>query len=822
MRPRVVITGVGVCSPIGSDPQQIARHIAEGRTGIKENGTLNGKAACWIGCVDGELDPQQHLTAGEVEGLDRTAQLAILAARQALNDAVRSSAQMPPAERVGVVLGTSHGGRSQLDQFVETGSDVEDIANAERVLVRAAHFQQTGAVADKLGIRGPVVTISNACSSSGSAIGYALALLRSGRVDLVVAGGADAFSKLTYSGFVALGAMAQGPCGPFSSTIGLTLGEAAAFVVLERLQDARGRNARVYAELLGFGSSWDAYHITEPEPTGDGIRRAAAQALQTAEVGPDHIDYVHLHGTGTRANDVAESLALKRLFASRSSLPPVSSSKAFTGHTLGASSALGLIITLVGMQRGMFPPTLNFRQPRRGCDLDYVPNQARPGTIRHFLAQSAGFGGVNAVLVGGPVDSRPASGRVDEEVVISGLGILSSIGCDLNAFAEGLRQGRCGIEPVVRFDVRSQKAKQAGLIKAFDPRSLLPGLDWRRMDLVARYAVVATYHALQDAKLGSPLPAPERIGLVVATTRGAATSFEKYLDSVRGANWGKASPLSFPNLVMSSIGGHVSKAFGIKGLASTLVAGTTAGLQALVHGYEMLRQSDGQDALVVVAADEVGGLFYRLLDRLGLLAGPDSRTGEAPAPYDPQAGGMVVGEGAAALVLERVGSARARGAQAYARVAGCGLTADATEPDPEGGWLGRAMDLALGEAGLTAADVDVAYGHGRGLPGYDGREARAWRRLLAGRGVPVCCVLGNTGVAEAASGLYSTAAAALGLRHGEAYPVATRGALPAGLAWVTGAPRPGVYRAALLAGGTDHGTNAAVVLTWPDGEGGTP
>jgi 3-oxoacyl-[acyl-carrier-protein] synthase II len=811
MRRRVLITGLGAISAAGCDPEAVAACLADGRTGITSQPGIFTPAPAWVGLVPC-FEPSRHFTAEQAQAFDRTSQLAILAARQALQDAFPAAAARPAAERTALVMGTSHGGRGQLDRFVEGGNNNQDSASAWQVLVGAPHYCQTSNVARVLDVGGPVVTTSNACSSSGLAVGYAYELLQAGQADLVLAGGADAFSKLTFSGFSALGAMADSPCSPFSTTIGLNLGEGAAFVALETEEHANRRKGHVHAELLGYGLSWDAFHITEPEPSGDGILRAMRVAAAAAGVSPSEIDYVHTHGTGTRANDVAESLALKRFFEGHNPLPPTSATKSITGHTLGASSVLGLVLTLLAMARGLIPATVNFKGPRRGCDLDYVPNEARAKTVRYFLAQSAAFGGANAALVVGKFDpARPLPPRRTDGVAITGLGVLSPLGHDLESFLAGLREGRCGIGAIERFETKGCSTRCAGLVPEIDPRSVLPDLDWRRIDRVAKYAILAARGALLDAGL-LPVARPERIGLVVGTARGAVTSFEKYLESVRGGRWRNASPISFPNLVMSSIGGQVSKAFGLKGLASTVVAGVSGGLQALAHGFEMLRQDDGQDAVVVVAADEVGALYFRLLDRLGGVLAPDAA---GLAPYDPSAPGLVLGEGAAAVVLERSASARQRGARAWAEVAGYGLS---TGADAAGQALERAGRLALAEAGLEGLP-ELAYGHGHGLPAEDGREAQAWARLL-GEGVPLGCVLGSTGVAEAASGLYSVVAAAAGLARGEAYPVATAGTLPGGLAFVRNGVRPGPYRHALVMGGTGQGNCAAVVLRRAEARGG--
>ncbi|HSP80378.1 MAG TPA: beta-ketoacyl synthase N-terminal-like domain-containing protein, partial [Myxococcaceae bacterium] len=327
------------------------------------------------------------------------------------------------------------------------------------------------------------------------------------------------------------------------------------------------------------------------------------------------------------------------------------------------------------------------------------------------------------------------------------------------------------------------------------------------------YTCVAAGLALKDAALQQGRVPGTRIGVVVGLTRGPLEAQGRFFADARRSGIEQVSPKHFAGSVVSTIAGQVAQSLQLRGLSSTVVDGPTSGLHALVHACELLRDDDTVDALVVVAADELGRRVQDLYERRGWLADADA---EALRPYDPEANGLMLGEGAVAVVLERSSSARARGARVRARLPGCGQTADGRgflRMEPEGRGLERAMRLALEEAGLEAGAVDVAYGHGRGVPGYDGREALAFQRLLGDRPVPFSCVMGHTGVAEAACGLYSVAAAVLGLRAGEAYPLASTGALPTALRFVQGEPVRGVFRQALVAGSTDSGNNAAVLLT---------
>ena len=813
MSQRVVITGMGICSCLGAELDDCRAALTAGDCGIKEHPELLPGAPLWVGRVKNET--LERGLGEEEQHLDRTAQMAIVAARAALQD---SGEDATPAlqERTGLILGTSHGGRSQMDRCIEEGSRFDDALSATRMLVHAAHYQQTAAVAAHLALHGPTSTISSACSSSGMAIAYGSALLRAGRAERVIAGGSDAFSRLTAAGFRALRALASGPCSPFSERIGLSLGEGAGFVVLETLERARARGAHIYAELAGYGLSWDAHHLTEPHPTGAGLRLAMTTALKAAGIAAECIDYVHAHGTGTRANDAAESLAIKSICG----VGAISSAtKSATGHTLGASTVIGLILSVLAREAGVLPGTLNFGARRTGCELDYVPGGPRPGPMRHFLVNSAGFGGANAVLACGSPSAAaaPASTAASaapatpaDEVGISGIGLLSAIGLDPDAFTESLRQGKSGIAVIQRFDTSLCGAKRAALIENLDPRRLLPTLELRRLDRVMQYATLAAAQALARAGLR---PHSDRIGIIVATCRGAAGSFEKYLESVRGQAWQQASAVHFPNLVMSATGGHVSRVLGLRGAASTVTEGVSGGLHALIHGYEVLRQSPELDAMVVVAADEICPMYFRLFDQMGVLAGG---TEGGMKLYQEPGSGMVLGEGAVALVLERKNKVRQRGGKLLAEVQGYGLSADSAgyqRMETEGKWLSAAVNGALQEAG--GGGVDVVYGHGRGIGTYDHREVRAVGRVIGGKGVPLGCVMGNTGVAEASSGLFSVVAAVQGMQAGEVYPVIGGEGEVEGVSVVRGGVRAGQYRRALVAGSTESGNNAALVLALP-------
>ena len=788
---RIVVTGMGVWCPIGKNVAEMTVALAQGQTGIKRYDEIIPGTTVWAAMVE-DYDPTQYFSAEDQDKFDRTAQIGYLAALQAMQDAGITVPE--DATRCALVLGTSHGGRSQLDKFIDTGSDIELESMPRRLLETSAHYHQTAAVASKLGIHGPAITLSNACSSSGAAIAYAIELLRSGRCDWVLAGGADGFSKLTFAGFASLGAVSDGPCAPFSDPIGLSLGDGAGFIVLESAERAAKRHAPVHAELYGYGLSWDAFHITQPEPAGEGMNRAIAMALAEANVPREKIDYVNVHGTGTRANDAAETVGLKRYFGNgndATGVPPISATKSFTGHMLGASSVLGVITSIVGMQNEWLPPTANFTEVRPGCELDCVPNVPRSAPIGYFIAQSAAFAGANAVIVGGKAgqDNGPTASIVEEDIVVSGIGVISPIGLNVKEFAASMSAGQSGLVSAAELDKALCAEQLAGLVKNFNPRKLMPTLNLRRVDKVAAYATVASSLAMQDAKLWPIAGDGGRVGLVVGVARGASSSYATYLSSVHGGQWNSASPISFPNLVMSSVGGQVSSSLGIRGITSSLVGAGAGGLQALTHALELFRRNRHQDAVIVVTSDELAPFYFQLFNRLGLLG-----NGTSGCPS------MSLGEGSVAWVLERASSVKARGGKTWARINSYGLTCDANLPhgvETSGKWLGHAIDQALQTGGLKAEQIDVQYKLACGRCALDTREdAVLHDKFSSNRNTRT--VTGLTGYAEASSAMFNATAAILNM-HGMGNPAD----LP---------PSSQAPKSALVVASGEEGSHAAVCL----------
>jgi 3-oxoacyl-[acyl-carrier-protein] synthase II len=395
----VAITGIGLITPVGTGKEECWGALLSGLSGIRPVTSFDtARFPVHLGAEVLAFDPSEHLHRLDPALAGRTSQLAAAAARLALRDAGLDQAELDP-RRTGVSMGTTSG----EPLFVEQYNDIRQTQGLEAIpgemLPRYPCHVIPTHIAIEVGARGPCLTIPTACAAGNYAIGYGFDAIRAGRADVMLAGGADAFSRITYMGFARLGAIAPDRCRPFDrNRKGMIPGEGAAVLVLERLPAARARGAHTYAEVLGYGLSCDSYHMTAAHPQGDGAIRAMAAALRESGVSPSEVDYISAHGTGTPTNDRVEALAVSRLFGSRAPQVPMSSIKSMTGHTMGAASAIEAAVCALALDTGWAPPTINFEEPDPDCDLDYVPNRARKIDPCVVLNNAYAFGGNNASL----------------------------------------------------------------------------------------------------------------------------------------------------------------------------------------------------------------------------------------------------------------------------------------------------------------------------------------------------------------------------------------------------------------------------------------
>ena len=397
MMHRVAVTGIGVIAAPGRSRPEFWQSLREGRSAIRPMTLVPGLRFPNAAEVP-DYRASEYMDEKEADLLDRFAQFALIAAREAVAD---SGLSVTPelAARMAIVTGTSAGGKTSEDREFQSLYAQDATRIHPLTIPRSMANAGTSRIAREYGITGPAYTVSTACASATHSIGQAFWMVRNGQAEAAIAGGAEApFSLGFLKAWEAMRIVAPDTCRPFSrDRKGLILGEGAAMLLLERWDRAQARGARVWGEIAGFGMSSDAHHLTQP--LAEGAARAMRVALADAGVEPSVIDYINAHGTGTPANDATESQAIREVFGARVDRLPVSSTKSMHGHALGATGALEAAATLLALHHGVLPPTANFTEADPACGLDVIPNTARAVAIEWALSNSFAFGGLNAVLV---------------------------------------------------------------------------------------------------------------------------------------------------------------------------------------------------------------------------------------------------------------------------------------------------------------------------------------------------------------------------------------------------------------------------------------
>ncbi|MBN2305929.1 MAG: beta-ketoacyl-ACP synthase II [Anaerolineae bacterium] len=403
---RVVVTGMGILCPIGNSVEEAWENAANGISGAEHVPTFEeqGLKVTFAANVK-NYDPASFLSRRDLRRTDPITQMAIFASRQAMDDSGLEVTE-ENGDRFGVLCGTGIGGIQTLLEgllkYIEEGhSTVSPL-----LLPMMLPDSPAGKLAIDFGLRGPNMSISTACATGNNSIGEAFEIIRRDAADVMLAGSAEAaLLGLTMASLANMGAISQrnddpkGASRPFSADRdGFVVGEGAAMLVLEELEHAKARGARIYAELSGYGSTCDAFHITAPQENGEGAQQAMRLAIQSAGLTPDDISYINAHGTSTSLNDVSETKAIKGVFGDYAYRVPISSTKSMTGHLMGSAGSVEAVFTVMALVKQFIPPTINLNVPDPECDLNYTPNVGAAADLKHAISNSLGFGGHNAVL----------------------------------------------------------------------------------------------------------------------------------------------------------------------------------------------------------------------------------------------------------------------------------------------------------------------------------------------------------------------------------------------------------------------------------------
>lgn len=409
MKRRVVVTGIGVVSPVGTGVQKFWENLTKGVSGVDriksfdpDEYNLSVKIAAEVK----DFNPEEFMDKKEAKKASRFIQFAIAAAKEALEDSGLLQSDYDPY-KVGVIIGTGIGGLKDIED--------QTLILKEKGARRVSPFfipygisnMASGLIAIRWGFKGPNYSVVSACATGNHSIGDAFRLIQKGDIDVAIAGGTEAaITPLGVAGFAAMKALStrndepQKASRPFDrDRDGFVMGEGAGILILEEYERAKARGAKIYAELVGYGATDDAYHITSPHECGEGAYECMKLALEDAGIKPEEVDYINAHGTSTPLNDKTETLAIKQLFGEHAYKLKISSNKSMIGHLLGAAAAVEAVATVKTIETGVIPPTINLENPDPECDLDYVPNKAVEYPVRVAMSNAFGFGGTNATLV---------------------------------------------------------------------------------------------------------------------------------------------------------------------------------------------------------------------------------------------------------------------------------------------------------------------------------------------------------------------------------------------------------------------------------------
>lgn len=800
---RVVITGLGVISPIGIGKDPFWQATIAGRSGIRSITRFDASALPTriAGEVPNFIPESLGLSTQEITFLDRGTQFALAAANLALQDSGLRVLNKTERDATGVCIGNAMASADEGErlwmQFTDRGEMFPRLkwqdSCPERLFMS---YVPASAITSHHRLHGPCMTIATGCSAGADAIGQAFWAIQRGQADRMLAGGSDsainASSINVFSVMKALSTRNEEPeraSRPYDGLRdGFVMAEGAGVLLLEDLESALARRAHIYAEILTFVSNCNAYHMTALPEDGAPLQQLLRSTLEKAALSPQQLGYINSHGSSTPYNEHAETSAYKAVFGDYASRIPISATKSMIGHTQGAASAIETIVTALALEHQLLPPTINQEFADPYCDLDYVPNVARPAHFDYALTHSSGFGGVNTALVlarfpvgtgdgevmGGGLVPVPGWGRGENlasvanhvsptslqgqapgshsasppppvpthrepirrstrestitprRVVVTGLGVVAPNGIGKDAFWRSLSQGKSGIQPVQRFPTRGLPIRVAGEITDFLPENYLDRKLVNRTDRVTHLALAAAAEALQDAFLSITDVDPRRVGAVIANTFGGAEFVIEQIHALHTRGPRFMSAYSAIAWLQVANVGQLSLRYGFQGYCKAPVNDLVGGLDALGLAYHAIQRGEADILLAGGCEAPVHPYFLLLFSESGLFANGDDPT--AYRPFDHHARGLLPAEGAGICILEDYEHAIRRGAPIYGEITAYAQTATTQRfyhPSSEHEHYARALQLALQEACLRPADIDYFSLDGRALPILDEAEAEA-------------------------------------------------------------------------------------------------
>ncbi|MCL4101818.1 beta-ketoacyl-[acyl-carrier-protein] synthase family protein [Fibrobacter sp. HC4] len=741
---RCVVTGLGVICAIGNNVEETWKNALNSVSGIHKTTSVDTKNCYADLAAEVNCDSLDAIDAPEEK--DRASKLCIKAANEALKDA--NLGNFGDDQRVAVIIGSCVGGVISVEHYHQNGRPAADIPKMPIASIASQ-------VAETCGAGGIVTNVANACAAGTISIALACDLIRAGRADVVIAGGADSFAAVPYSGFLSLHALDENGCSPFNHCNGITLGEGAGIVVVESYEHAQKRGAKQYCEVLGSGVTSDAHHITAPREDGLCLTEAMNRAVKNSGIKKSDIGYLNAHGTGTGKNDNAEINAFGKFFAEENPTISVSSTKVMTGHCLGAAGAIEAVFSIKALTTNTVLPTLHYTAEDSEAlkakvgQMDFVQNTPKSKELNCVMSNNVAFGGTNASIVfskmAGDVVKQPAKGK---KIAVTGIGIVSPLGNSKQAYLDAVKNDAKPESASVHSTITNDDYKELGIKMAF----------YRKLDNLGQLQTVSGMRALQDANFTVTDDNAKDVGIIVGTSEGglgATYDFEELIAEQGNAN---GSAFKFPHTVYNAAGGYLSICSGIKGYGVTITTGPVSGLDSI--GYSMGVIYDGQEsAMMATGSDENLPIITEFAQKLNVAAD------KVVAPFD-NAEGFVVGDGSVSIMMETEEYAKARDAKVYCYALGYGngrKNVKFGKVAGSGEALDNAINDALKDAGLAVADIDAVCGFADGFKTVDDIEKESLARVFGDKleTLPLFEVKERVGEGRAASATLAAAEAAL-------------------------------------------------------------
>jgi 3-oxoacyl-[acyl-carrier-protein] synthase II len=707
----VVVSGLGIFTPLGHNAPAVADAVLQGKSSIVPSVNISPDELLSNLTSEFPTADTFGLSASFTQRTDRGVWFTIKALDEAMASAGLKKTDLV-GERTAVIVGTSHSGIQHSEKILKAAKRGESAHVTANDFYAALTDHVATIVCEYLELTGIKVTISSACSSSNTAIGYGRDLLISGQADRVIVVGTDTLSESIAAGFNSLRVLSKSPAAPFSNPSGISLGEGAGVLILEALEALQNsdRGVQHRGEVLGYALSSDAFHQTSVDETGEGIEAAIIHALDNAGIRAEDIEYISAHGTGTDSNDVPESMAVARIFGNK---VKISSVKSSIGHTLGASGVIELIISLVCAEKGYFAPNNHFSVTREGCaDLDYVHGSQEPTKINTILCNNYGFGGNNSSMVlsreAGIFTKRTPLHRKVYVSAYSNYTSSSETKLDWVArLAEGITFGKNNDKYNTYIGKVAPPSGEKGRLRRSSPS--------------IQFAVQAMENAIVNFDLQGVMDEKRyETGLIAGLLHGAQKAVEKYMFSLYEDGLAYASSIQFPLTTLNAAAGEVSIKFGIKGFNSTL-CGPVGSMKFACDAVRM----GHQERIFDLSTDEITPLIIELCEHFDVL-GKFSDSGLSA--------GFYLNDGASVTVLESEDAIQKRGGTKLAEVLTICVAQDGIGHllKGDGDGLANVGARALSESGLSAKNIDLVIGVGQGTKSFIANERNALEAIFLG------------------------------------------------------------------------------------------